>query len=187
MKKPTHLLLLFFIMLNCGELVPNPDKNPENMTQENPDPKSNSEKVNEFAIVIHGGAGTILKKNMSEEKEAEYKAKLEEAIRVGYSILDKGGSSLDAVEKTINVLENSPLFNAGKGAVFTNAETNELDASIMDGKTLNRSEEHTSELQSRLHLVCRLLLEKKNQYRRHILHTIKTYEAILVNPNTWRQ
>lgn len=124
-------------MLNCGELVPNPDKNPENMTQENPDPKSNSEKVNEFAIVIHGGAGTILKKNMSEEKEAEYKAKLEEAIRVGYSILDKGGSSLDAVEKTINVLENSPLFNAGKGAVFTIAETNELDASIMDGKTLN--------------------------------------------------
>lgn len=137
MKKPTHLLLLFFLMLNCGELVPNPDKNPENMTRENPDPKSNSEKVNEFAIVIHGGAGTILKKNMSEEKEAEYKAKLEEAIRVGYSILDKGGSSLDAVEKTINVLENSPLFNAGKGAVFTNAETNELDASIMDGKTLN--------------------------------------------------
>lgn len=137
MKKPTHLLLLFFLMLNCGELVSNPDKNPENMTQENPDPKSNSEKVNEFAIVIHGGAGTILKKNMSEEKEAEYKAKLEEAIRVGYSILDKGGSSLDAVEKTINVLENSPLFNAGKGAVFTIAETNELDASIMDGKTLN--------------------------------------------------
>lgn len=137
MKKPAHLLLLFFFMLNCGELVPNPDKNPDNMTRENPDPKSNSEKVNEFAIVIHGGAGTILKKNMSEEKEAEYKAKLEEAIRVGYSILDKGGSSLDAVEKTINVLENSPLFNAGKGAVFTNAETNELDASIMDGKTLN--------------------------------------------------
>ena len=93
--------------------------------------------MNDFAIIIHGGAGTILKKNMTDEKEAEYKAKLEEAIRVGYTILNNGGSSLDAVEKTINVLENSPLFNAGKGAVFTNAETNELDASIMDGKTLN--------------------------------------------------
>ena len=69
-------------MLNCGELVPNPDKNPENMTQENPDPKSNSEKVNEFAIVINGGAGTILKKNKYEKKEAEYKAKLEEEIRI---------------------------------------------------------------------------------------------------------
>ena len=91
----------------------------------------------EFAIAIHGGAGTILKKNMSPEKEAAYKEKLEEAIRVGYTILEKGGSSLDAVVKTINVLEDSPLFNAGKGAVFTNSGTNELDASIMDGATLN--------------------------------------------------
>ena len=73
---------------------------------------------------------------MSDEKEAEYRKKLEEAIRVGYVILKKGGSSLDAVQKTINVLEDSPLFNAGKGAVFTNAETIEHDASIMDGKTL---------------------------------------------------
>jgi len=94
-------------------------------------------KKSEFAIVVHGGAGTILKENMSPEKEAGYKAKLEEAIRIGYNILKDGGSSLDAVQKTINVLEDSPLFNAGKGAVFTNAETNELDASIMDGKTLN--------------------------------------------------
>lgn len=91
----------------------------------------------EFTIVIHGGAGTILKKNMTPEKEAAYKAKLEEAIRVGYSILKNGGTSLDAVQKTINVMEDSPLFNSGKGAVFTNAGTNEHDASIMDGKTLN--------------------------------------------------
>lgn len=91
----------------------------------------------EFAIIIHGGAGTILKKNMTPEKETAYKTKLEEAIRVGYTILKNGGSSLDAVQKTINVLEDSPLFNAGKGAVFTNAGTNEHDTSIMDGKTLN--------------------------------------------------
>lgn len=90
-----------------------------------------------FAIVIHGGAGTILKKNMTPELETAYKTKLEEAIRTGYEILKNGGSSIDAVTKTINIMEDSPLFNAGKGAVFTNAETNELDASIMDGKTLN--------------------------------------------------
>ncbi len=94
------------------------------------------QKQSQFSIVIHGGAGTILRKNMTPENEAVYKSKLEEAIRVGYNILKNGGSSLDAVQKTINILEDSPLFNAGKGAVFTNAETNEHDASIMDGKTL---------------------------------------------------
>lgn len=90
-----------------------------------------------FGIVLHGGAGTILKKNMTPEKEAAYKAKLEEAIKVGHTILKNGGTSMEAVEKTINILEDSPLFNAGKGAVFTNEGTNELDASIMDGSTLD--------------------------------------------------
>lgn len=93
--------------------------------------------INTFAIVIHGGAGSITKARMSPEREAEYRAKLTEAVSKGYSILKAGGSSLDAVEQTIKILEDSPLFNAGKGAVFTNAETNELDASIMEGKTLN--------------------------------------------------
>ena len=74
---------------------------------------------------------------MSEEREAKYRNKLEEAIRVGYGILKNGGTSLDAVQNTINILEDSPLFNAGKGAVFTHEGTNEHDASIMDGKTLN--------------------------------------------------
>lgn len=97
----------------------------------------NSAQTQEFAIVIHGGAGVIKKENMTPEKEHEYHQKLEGAIRVGYTILKHGGTSLDAVEKTINVLEDSPLFNAGKGAVFTHEGTNEHDASIMDGKTLN--------------------------------------------------
>lgn len=96
-----------------------------------------STQTNTFAIVIHGGAGNITPENLSIEKQEDYKAKLTEAITTGYDILKNGGNSLDAVEKTIQVLEDSPLFNAGKGAVFTNAETNELDASIMDGKTLN--------------------------------------------------
>ena len=89
-----------------------------------------------FGIVIHGGAGTIVKENMTDSLEKAYKDKLEEAIRVGHEILANGGTSMEAVQRTINVMEDSPLFNAGKGAVFTNAETNELDASIMDGKTL---------------------------------------------------
>ena len=90
-----------------------------------------------FGIVIHGGAGTILKENMTDSLEQAYREKLEEAIRTGHEILANGGTALEAVQRTINVMEDSPLFNAGKGAVFTNAGTNELDASIMDGETLN--------------------------------------------------
>ncbi|TAK62618.1 MAG: isoaspartyl peptidase/L-asparaginase [Bacteroidetes bacterium] len=89
-----------------------------------------------FGIVVHGGAGTILKSNMTPELEQQYSEKLTEAITAGYEILKNSGTSLDAAEKVINILEDSPLFNAGKGAVFTNAGTNELDAAIMDGKTL---------------------------------------------------
>ena len=90
-----------------------------------------------FAIVIHGGAGTILKKDMTAEKEKAYQDKLTEALNAGYSILENGGSSTDAVIETIKIMEDSPLFNAGKGAVFTNAATNEMDASIMEGHTQN--------------------------------------------------
>ena len=90
-----------------------------------------------FGIVIHGGAGTLLKENMSDEKEKQYLIALETAIKIGYNIIKDGGSSQLAVEKTINFLENSPLFNAGKGAVLTSSGIVELDASFMDGKTLN--------------------------------------------------
>ena len=96
----------------------------------------NSNKV-DFAIVVHGGAGTILKKNMSDEMELAYKLKLEEAIKAGYNILEKNGSSKDAVEETIKILENSELFNAGKGSVLSNKGVVEMDASIMNGQNLN--------------------------------------------------
>ena len=96
----------------------------------------NSNKV-DFAIVVHGGAGTILKKNKSEEMELAYKLKLEEAINAGYNILEKNGSSKDAVEQTIKILENSELFNAGKGSVLSNKGVVEMDASIMNGQNLN--------------------------------------------------
>lgn len=86
-------------------------------------------------LVIHGGAGTITRASMSPEIEQQYRAALEQALRTGNAILAKGGSSLDAIEATIRVLEDNPLFNAGKGAVFTHEGRNELDASIMDGRT----------------------------------------------------
>jgi beta-aspartyl-peptidase (threonine type) len=126
MKKQLLILSFLIVLLGC-----------KNETTPSSEEKRDAIKQNEFAIIIHGGAGTILKKNMSDEKEVEYKAKLEEAIKVGHAILKNGGTSQDAVLKTIQVMEESPLFNAGKGAVFTHEETNELDASFMDGKTLN--------------------------------------------------
>jgi beta-aspartyl-peptidase (threonine type) len=91
---------------------------------------------NKFGIVIHGGAGKIVKGNMSPEREVEYTAKLNEVLEAGYRILSGGGSSLDAVQAVIKSMEDSPLFNAGKGAVLTEKGVAELDASIMDGKTL---------------------------------------------------
>lgn len=96
----------------------------------------NKKTISPIGIVIHGGAGVIDKSKMSDEKEKAYHAKLEEALNTGYKILKAGGSSLDAVEATIIIMEDSPLFNAGKGAVYTHDETHELDASIMDGNTL---------------------------------------------------
>ncbi len=95
-----------------------------------------NETQSNFAIAIHGGAGTITRENMTAEKELAYRSKLAEALNTGYTILKNGGTSLDAVEVTIRIMEDSELFNAGKGAVFTNAGTNELDASIMDGSNL---------------------------------------------------
>lgn len=89
-----------------------------------------------YGIVIHGGAGTILKTSMTPEKEAEYIAKLKEALEAGHKILVNGGTSLDALNAAINIMEDSPLFNAGKGAVLTEKGVAELDASIMDGKNL---------------------------------------------------
>jgi len=90
-----------------------------------------------FGIAIHGGAGTILKSLMTEDRELAYKSGLENALNCGYEILEKGGSSLDAVEAAVKSLENCPLFNAGKGAVFNHDGKQEMDASIMDGTTLN--------------------------------------------------
>ena len=89
-----------------------------------------------YVLAIHGGAGTILKENMTDSLEQAYIEKLTESLQAGYDQIKQGKSSLDAIEAAIHVMEDSPLFNAGKGAVFTNQGKNELDAAIMDGSNL---------------------------------------------------
>jgi len=93
--------------------------------------------MSNYSIAIHGGAGTILKNVMTPEKEHAYSQALKEAIEAGEFILKNGGTAIDAVEIAVRSMEDNPLFNAGKGAVFTNLGKNEMDASIMDGNDLS--------------------------------------------------
>ena len=130
MRSTLTLLIAIFLLFSCK----NNDKNIDELQISQVKTLKTSKN---FGIVIHGGAGTILKENMSDSLEIAYREKLKEAISIGHSILKNGGSAMEAVTKTINVMEDSPLFNAGKGAVFTHDETNELDASVMDGSNLN--------------------------------------------------
>lgn len=88
-----------------------------------------------FALALHGGAGTISPQSMTPEKEQAYRAALGEAAAVGYAVLQRGGSALDAVELAVRSLEDCPLFNAGRGAVFTHEGHHEMDAALMDGRT----------------------------------------------------
>ncbi|NVK22909.1 MAG: isoaspartyl peptidase/L-asparaginase [Kangiellaceae bacterium] len=125
----THLTVLITTLIGCFS---NPAMTNENM--QNKEPKKDSSSI---ALVIHGGAGTILKKNMTDELEQTYRAKLEESLMAGYQILENGGSSTEAVKAAIVIMENSPLFNAGKGSVFTHDGKNELDASIMASHDLS--------------------------------------------------
>jgi len=122
MKKIIFLLALPIILFSCKSNSPK-----EEISGKSP---------NSFAIVIHGGAGGI-KRAYFTEQQAAYTLKLQEALDAGYKILENGGVSLDAVEAAINIMENSELFNAGKGAVYNSDGNQEMDAAIMDGKTLN--------------------------------------------------
>ena len=116
MKKLLVLISLFFLEKAMAQVSPNPSQ--------------------KFVLVIHGGAGTILKSQMTAAKEKAYEDGLNEALDAGREILSRGGLALDAVEAVVRVLEDNPLFNAGKGAVFTNEGRNEMDAAIMDGSNL---------------------------------------------------
>lgn len=124
------LLSAVFLLTSCGNEAKQADLGVATSEEIKTNPST-------FGIVIHGGAGTILKKNMTDSMEVAYEEILEEAIRTGHDILKNGGTAMEAVTATINIMEDSPLFNAGKGSVFTHDETNELDASVMDGSNLN--------------------------------------------------
>jgi len=89
-----------------------------------------------YTLVIHGGAGNITPAMMNKEQEAQYNAGLKAALDKGYDVLKNGGSALDAVETAIIIMENDPIFNAGRGSVFTKKGLNEMDAAIMDGSNL---------------------------------------------------
>ena len=141
MKLPAAANCFFvFLLFSAGPkafeaLAQEPAPSPTASTGKRPENQEEMQR-NNFGIVIHGGAGTIERSTMTPEKEREYRAGLERALTAGYEILKRGGSSLDATEAAVRVLEDDPHFNAGKGSVFTSAGTNEMDAAIMDGKTL---------------------------------------------------
>lgn len=123
----------FTIMLLAISLLSSCEFEDESLKLEQSNQKSDSFP----AIVIHGGAGEIKPGFLSSDQEEEYRKKLKEALRSGYSILENGGSSLDAVETTLKILEDSPLFNAAIGSVLTHEGEVSMDASIMNGKDLN--------------------------------------------------
>lgn len=118
------LLIVVIIFSGCAQ-------------QQKKENHSNVKEIPQWAIVMHGGAGFMRTADFTDEKEKAYRDKLSEALETGGAILEDGGSAVDAVEAAINILEDSPLFNAGKGAVFNADGMNEMDASIMDGSDLN--------------------------------------------------
>jgi len=124
MKKLISLFLLISVLFSCE-------------TKSTKEEKVTEREPNSFAIVIHGGAGGIKREYFNEEQQKAYTQKLEEALNAGYTILENGGISLNAIQAAINVMEDSPLFNAGKGAVYNSEGNQEMDAAIMNGNTLN--------------------------------------------------
>jgi beta-aspartyl-peptidase (threonine type) len=124
MKKIIFLLISTILFVGCEQ------------NSNDKKPSTNQESVS-FAIVIHGGAGGIKRENFTEDQQKAYKEKLQEALEAGYKTLENDGTSLDAIQAAINVMENSPLFNAGKGSVYNSEGNQEMDAAIMDGRTLN--------------------------------------------------
>ena len=116
-------------LTSCGPTVENSDQKSSN--------QKSQVKAQDWALVIHGGAGHFDEESYTKEEEEAYRSNLQAALDAGIAVLAQGGSSMDAVEAVIVTLEDCPLFNAGKGAVFTSAGINEMDASFMDGQTIN--------------------------------------------------
>ena len=132
MPFPLPAMLHPFRLLLCAALL----ALPAGLQAQSAAPTTAAPDPSRITLVIHGGAGTITRALMTPEKEQAYQAALNQALDAGYAVLKRGGTSLDAVEAAIRIMEDSPLFNAGKGAVFTHEGRNEMDAAIMNGRTL---------------------------------------------------
>jgi beta-aspartyl-peptidase (threonine type) len=125
------------VLFSAGALAAAHERSTPARAPSNGEPDNQpSMEIKKFGIAVQGGAGTIERSNMTPDRQREYRAGLQRALTAGYEILKRGGSSLDATEAAVRVLEDDPHFNAGKGSVFTSAGTNEMDAAVMDGKTL---------------------------------------------------
>jgi L-asparaginase / beta-aspartyl-peptidase len=150
-----------FLLFNAAAsaLAVEAEQSVSSAVEKRPEENPNME-TKKIGLVIHGGAGTIERSSMTQEREREYRAGLERALTVGYEILKRGGSSLDATEAAVRVLEDDPYFNAGRGSVFTSAGTNEMDASIMDGKTLKAGAVGSVQHIKNPIILARLVMEK---------------------------
>src|SRR5699024_6489593 len=131
MRRTKFYLIAVFCLLLWSCQQEEATQNAVNESQE-----TSAQTPQKYAIALHGGAGTMDKNLMPDSLQQAYKEKLEEAVQAGHQVLENKGSAVEAVQKAINILEDSPLFNAGKGAVLNHREKPELDASIMEGKTL---------------------------------------------------
>jgi beta-aspartyl-peptidase (threonine type) len=151
--KLTSLAIGCLALALCGSAAP---------AQENSPAMKQTAHPARIALALHGGAGTIERSKMTPEREQQYRAGIQHALRVGREILDRGGSSLDAVEAAVRVLEDDPDFNAGKGSAFTSAGTNEMDAAIMDGKTLSAGGVASVEHVRNPIALARTVMEKSN-------------------------
>src|SRR5215510_4874651 len=164
MKRPVRFGVncFFAFMLfsaAASTLAQEPTRSRTTAPERRPENHSNME-TKKIGLAIHGGAGTIERSKMTPEREREYRAGLERALTAGYEVLKRGGSSLDATEAAVRVLEDDPHFNAGRGSVFTSAGKNEMDASIMDGKTLRAGAVGTVQHIKNPVSLARLVMEK---------------------------
>ena len=121
------IILIFF--QSCQQISPDNNETKANLKVK--------EENGPITLIIHGGAGSIKRGYLTQEQEKAYQIKMKEALQAGFKVLNDGGKSIDAVIETIKIMEDSPLFNAGKGAVLTHTGDVSMDASIMQGHDLN--------------------------------------------------
>ncbi|GAA5026828.1 isoaspartyl peptidase/L-asparaginase [Marivirga lumbricoides] len=133
--KNLYFVKWIVVILFLGAACQSPESNKDKNVEKSPSADAGEKRQGPISLVIHGGAGTIKRENISPEQDSAYRAKLTEALEAGYAVLENGEPASKAVIAAIQIMEESPLFNAGRGSVFTSAGTNEMDAAIMKGES----------------------------------------------------